>query len=939
MKRIDFLERILIVLVFSIIFIGKTGALDFEVYNSWDFESEDLGDYTDAEIREYFDVFHYYNHGYPIIAEDIINGEVTKVFKMTNLAGQLGGIDLQVGVGADYNELYLSYNFKFSEEFNSTSGGKLPGFCGYPSSFSADQCPPDDEGFVIKSMFKQAGRMITYHYDRTTGNCPWASEAYIYDTVFFNNGCWYNITRRLVMNTFTGGIANADGIHEVWVDGRMIFKETGLKIMLVESETMKIDGVHIAHWYGGSSDNYKPITTCYGYIDNIKVWTPVNDPTVGTNNTHDENYILPTPDVITDRRVYFDSLRTTPGALQNSDFGSTYSPCIDEAFLLDAGEGKKVIFTIETGTIGGGDYLFFYDGDQTDSELLDVVVGYDNSFTGTRTSSGRYMFVRFSSNQDVGSTGWRGTIQFSNVGSTINTNNPPIIIENQEFRVSEAVYNGNCIGNVLAVEDDPGQTVTYSIVAGNESGLFTIDADSGNLWITDEGIFDLEPKEYGLTVRVADNGEGNLSDEAVVSILLEKYTPVVYIDPENKNDALEDGSLQHPFDSWQDVVWMSDYSYLQKSGTIADESKILVLSDHVLIGSYGKGEQPVIRSTAEDYAISFFEKSNITIQNIQIVAENAISSLYFLGDISDYITIENSKFEGSIYGVRILGGKNFTIQYNSFRGNSEAVYSYALSTKVYYNIFQNNQDALHIDGNNSLAEIYNNVFYDNNTAVATEFSELTLYNNIFYLTKDFDKAISFNGTRLVSDHNIFYPSQDGFVSYNGQEFNDLSELQQVQGIDMNSFVSDPLFVDAFNHNFAVENESPAIDAGIYVGITADLLGEGVPYGNNPDIGVIEVPIAVNPISFISADEPNDLLQVFPNPSNGIFTICMDNPDQEQTIVHIRDINGHKMLEKQYSDKDKRFEQLLDISNFPAGMYILSMKIANSLYSRRIVKIL
>jgi hypothetical protein len=415
MRRIDFIGRLLVITLFTGVTQEIFSTPGFNIYKSWDFESEALGEYTDAEIREDFDVFHLYSHYCVSIAEDVINRNTTKVLKVTHTGGELNyGLDLQAGIGADYDELYLSYDFKFSEEFNSTSGGKLPGFCGWWSSFPANECPPDTAGFVIKGHFKRAGRLITYHYDRTKEYCPWGADAFNYDTIYFNNGCWYNITQRLVMNTFTGGVANSDGINEVWVDGRMIFKETGLKIMVTEGATRKIDGVHIAHWYGGSADEYIPLTTCYGYVDNIKVWIPVNDPTYGTHNTHDSNYILPTPDEITDRRVYYDSLRTTVGTLSNSEYGSTYSPCIDEAYLIDAGSGNTVSYTWNH-AVGSGDYLFFYDGNTTDAKLLRMVSGYSNQSSQTVTSSGRYLFIRFSSDRGEESNGWTGTISFSNV--------------------------------------------------------------------------------------------------------------------------------------------------------------------------------------------------------------------------------------------------------------------------------------------------------------------------------------------------------------------------------------------------------------------------------------------------------------------------------------------------------------------------------------------
>ena len=219
--------------------------------------------------------------------------------------------------------------------------------------------------------------------------------------------------------------------------------------------------------------------------------------------------------------------------------------------------------------------------------------------------------------------------------------------------------------------------------------------------------------------------------------------------------------------------------------------------------------------------------------------------------------------------------------------------------------------------------------------ILTEYSELTLHNNVFYLSKEFDKALNFVGTNLISDYNIYYPLQEGFITFNGQEFSDLSELQQIENIDANSFTSDPLFIDAFNHNFAVETGSPVVDAGVFVGITADLAGDNVPYGNGPDIGVIETDEIASSTNVILQDDAP--FQIYPNPTNGILNISFDNLNCQEANINIQNTNGSTLIEKQYSSLRTDHKQLIDISDVPAGIYILSVKLENSLYSKRIIK--
>jgi len=408
----------------------QSSVSQFTIYNSWDFESLSLdASWDENEMDAYFGEIQQdcRDENCVItraIVSDTINGIPTKVLRIKNIANDVThGFGGNIVLGSDYGEIYASYNWKFSNEFNSTSGGKLPGLLGLPEDpllgtrtpeFPFGVNPRAGYGPYCLSMFKQGGRMISYHYDNTIGWSPWSFPGdndpdYLYDSIYFSNGTWYNITQRLKVNTFTEGVANADGIKELWVDGRMIFKETGLKLIIDPDQTVLFNAFRLAHFYGGDQV-YAPLTECYGYIDNIKVFAPTNDATLGTQNTHNENNIFTTPNEITDRTVYYDQLITSPGTFQNNDYGHSYYPCIDEATLIDAGPGKTVSYTFSC-ALFSGDYLFFYDGDKTDSRLIKM--SHAALSNQTVVSTGRYMFVRFSTDKTDGNTGFSGTITFN----------------------------------------------------------------------------------------------------------------------------------------------------------------------------------------------------------------------------------------------------------------------------------------------------------------------------------------------------------------------------------------------------------------------------------------------------------------------------------------------------------------------------------------------
>jgi parallel beta helix pectate lyase-like protein len=110
----------------------------------------------------------------------------------------------------------------------------------------------------------------------------------------------------------------------------------------------------------------------------------------------------------------------------------------------------------------------------------------------------------------------------------------------------------------------------------------------------------------------------------VLSVLLAPaHATTVYIDPDNVNDLNENGSISHPFDSWQDVTFAAGNSYLQKCGTVYNDSLWLLnppsgtADKPIIIGKYGTGAKPVIKGNGL-YAVTLRNCSYWTIQDLKI---------------------------------------------------------------------------------------------------------------------------------------------------------------------------------------------------------------------------------------------------------------------------------------------------------------------------------
>jgi len=117
-----------------------------------------------------------------------------------------------------------------------------------------------------------------------------------------------------------------------------------------------------------------------------------------------------------------------------------------------------------------------------------------------------------------------GTVSLSNQATiTININNinEPPQINNQTLFINEHSPNGSIVGTIIANDPDSGQSLTYSIVSGNNNGAFAIISSTGMLLVANSSVLNYEQlTSIPLTVRVQDNGVGILYSQAIVTVNL-----------------------------------------------------------------------------------------------------------------------------------------------------------------------------------------------------------------------------------------------------------------------------------------------------------------------------------------------------------------------------------------------------------------------------------
>ena len=105
------------------------------------------------------------------------------------------------------------------------------------------------------------------------------------------------------------------------------------------------------------------------------------------------------------------------------------------------------------------------------------------------------------------------------------------VIQNQNFDITEKKSPGSLIGRIVASDPDPGQTLRYSIVQGNEAGLFTVNSSSGEILANTTILADLD-RTFTLVVQVTDDAASPLSASASVTINIKRQVvnqvPVIY---------------------------------------------------------------------------------------------------------------------------------------------------------------------------------------------------------------------------------------------------------------------------------------------------------------------------------------------------------------------------------------------------------------------------
>lgn len=126
----------------------------------------------------------------------------------------------------------------------------------------------------------------------------------------------------------------------------------------------------------------------------------------------------------------------------------------------------------------------------------------------------------------------------------LDLNEQPNILPPTTFSINENSPSGTVVGSITAVDQDQGQTLTYSITGGNTNNAFAINSATGQIRVLTQAALDFETTPvFNLQVTVVDNGSPQQFRTANVTInVLDRNENVPVIAPQTftiaENSAL-----------------------------------------------------------------------------------------------------------------------------------------------------------------------------------------------------------------------------------------------------------------------------------------------------------------------------------------------------------------------------------------------------------------
>jgi len=223
-----------------------------------------------------------------------------------------------------------------------------------------------------------------------------------------------------------------------------------------------------------------------------------------------------------------------------------------------------------------------------DSTRLDAGEGFA-SYEWSNGQDGQAILVNETGTYSIAVTddnGCEGRDEFSVEFIDCSTNYKPVI-KDMEFYLEENPSEGTPVGVLQASDENPEQILSFSIISGNVGEAFKLNPLEGKLSVANPGPINYEVhSQIILSVMVQDNGEGLLSDTAVISINIMDVNDQPVIEPQSFQ--IDENA---PMGSSVGIVAFSDedpgqtYRFAIQMGNSSEVFSIDESSGHLLVNN------------------------------------------------------------------------------------------------------------------------------------------------------------------------------------------------------------------------------------------------------------------------------------------------------------------------------------------------------------------
>jgi len=171
-----------------------------------------------------------------------------------------------VELGKGFDEVYCAYDVKFGNEFNFVKGGKIHGLAGGKRN-AGGRKPNGLDGWSSRVVWLADGKLgqYVYHPDQTSNYGQVFKYTLNGDDVVVEQGRWYNIVNRVVMNT----PKKHDGVVQAWVDDKLVLDIRNIRFR--DTDSIRIDSFYFTTFFGGDDETWAASRDEHIFFDNFVI--------------------------------------------------------------------------------------------------------------------------------------------------------------------------------------------------------------------------------------------------------------------------------------------------------------------------------------------------------------------------------------------------------------------------------------------------------------------------------------------------------------------------------------------------------------------------------------------------------------------------------------------------------------------------------------------